>query len=170
MADRIEQAIKKDANKPALLINLAAVRRLQGRQQDAIKLLRQASTCDGSDSLVLNNLAWLLAMDGKADEALETVQRAIAMRGEQSNLLDTRAVAYISKAKYSLAINDLQEAIAETPTAHRYFHLAQAYLGAKNGVAARDALRRGKDLGLNELSVDPLERPAYLTLTQIDRQ
>jgi tetratricopeptide (TPR) repeat protein len=147
------------------------VRRLQGRQQDAVNLLRQASARERSDSLVRNNLAWLLALEGKGDEALEVIQSAIALRGEQANLLDTRAVVYIAKEKHALAVKDLEEAIAETPTSHRYFHLAQAQLGVGNQAAARGALKRGQDLGLNESSVDPLERPAFRQLlARIDRR
>lgn len=171
VADRLEQAMTRFPDKVVLLTNLAAVRRLQGRHQDAVMLLRQASARDRSDSSVFNNLAWLLALDGKGDEALDAIKNAIALRGEQANLLDTRAVAYIAKGNHALAIRDLEEAIAETPTSHRYFHLAQAHLGAGNPGAALDALKHGKDLGLKETSVDPLERPIYQQLlAKLDRR
>jgi cellulose synthase operon protein C len=146
------------------------VRRLQGQDQDAVELLRKIATRDKSDALSLNNLAWLLALEGKADESLEILKQAIALRGELSYLLDTRAVAYLLKGQHALAVADMENAIADSPTVHRYFHLAQAHLGAGNPGAARAALDRAKELGLTESSVDPLERTAYRQLrAKLDR-
>ncbi len=147
------------------------MRRLQGRHEDAIALLRQAAEHDKSDSVVRNNLAWLLALQGNADEALAAVADAMALRGEEASLLDTRAVAYIAKGKHRLAVKDLEQAVAEAPTASRYFHLARARFGAGNVAAARDALQRGRNLGLAESSIDPLERGEYRQLlAQLERR
>ncbi len=171
VANRVEQAIARYPDKKVLLTNLAVVRRLQGRQKECIDLFRKASGGDKSDAMVLNNIAWLLVMDGKTDEAMSTIKDAITLKGEQANLLDTRAVVYLKKGKHLLAVKDMEEVIAETPTAHRYFHLAQAQLGAGNRAAALDALQRGKGLGLDESKVDPVERPAYhQLLAQIERR
>jgi tetratricopeptide (TPR) repeat protein len=169
VAIRLEQAILDYPDKPGLLTGLAAVRRLQGRNEDALKLLQQAGSRDRNDSLVQNNIAWLLVFAGKTDEAMKAIESAITLRGEQSNLLDTRAVIYIAKGRYNDAVRDLETAIAERPTAHRYFHLAQAHHAAKNQTAALDAIHRGKALGLTETSVDPLERPAYQTLMRLEK-
>jgi tetratricopeptide (TPR) repeat protein len=168
----IEQAIDRNPDKTGLLTDLAAVRRLQGRHQDAVELLRKISARDKSDPLALNNLAWLLALTGKGDEAIEKINTAIKLRGELAELLDTRAVAYLNvKGKHKDAVKDLEDAIAEMPTAHRYFHLAQAYAASGNERDANDALRRARALGLNESSVDPLELSPYRQLmTQLDRR
>jgi tetratricopeptide (TPR) repeat protein len=160
-ARRMAQAIAAYPEKTSLLVGLAALRRLQGRTEEALKVLRQASARDKGDSLVRNNIAWLLALQGRADEALEAIGEAMVLRGEESNLLDTRAVAYLAKGKHALAIDDLHEAIAERPTASRYFHLARAELAAGNPAAAHAAIERGKNLGLTEVALDPLERPMY---------
>lgn len=171
VVDRLQAAIAAHPDTATFLTNLAAVRRLQGQHQEATELLRQAAERDKSDSLVRNNLAWLYALQGKADEALSVISDAIALRGEQANLLDTRAVAFIAKGKHALAVKDLQEVIAESPTASRYFHLAQAQLGTRNLVAARDAFERGKALGLSESTVDQLERGAFRQLlVQLDKR
>lgn len=171
VVERLQAAIAAHPDQPALLSHLAAVRRLQGRHDDAIALLRQVADRDKSDSVVRNNLAWLLALKGHADEALAAVADAITLRGEQVNLLDTRAVAYIVKGKHGLAVKDLEEAIAEAPTPGRYFHLAQAhFFGTHNLVAARDAWQRARGLGLTDTSVDQLERGTYRQLkAQLDR-
>jgi tetratricopeptide (TPR) repeat protein len=171
VASRIDEAIAAHPGQPELEVALSAVRRLQGRVDDALTLLRKVSDRNKGDAMVLNNIAWLLALQGKADEALTAIKGAMVMRGEQANLLDTRAVAYIAQRKYKLAIDDLQEAITETPTPTRYFHLARAQLGVGNQAAARDALEHGRNLGLTEASIDPLERPAYQQLlAKLDRR
>jgi tetratricopeptide (TPR) repeat protein len=170
VAERLESEIAKHSDKPAIMGHLAAVRRLQGRDQDAIVLFRKVAERDKSDALTMNNLAWVLALGGKADEALadeslEIVNKAIDLRGELPTLLDTRAVAYLAKKQYALAVLDLKNVVDEAPTGHRYFHLAQAQLGAGDGSAAADALQRAKSLGLkDESSVDVLERAAYQQL------
>ena len=170
VASRLEQAIVDHPDKPALLTDLASVRCLQGRHDDALKLLQQAGARDKSNSVVQNNIAWLLVFAGKTDEAWVAIEKAISIRGEQTNLLGTRAVIHMAKGRYNEAIRDLETAIVDRPTAVNYFHLAQAHLGAKNQTAALQALDRGKSLGLTESTVDPLERTAYQQLMQIDRR
>jgi tetratricopeptide (TPR) repeat protein len=170
VAQRLMEALSKHPDKAVLATSLAAVRRLQGRHREALELLQRVSARDPGDAIALNNIAWLLALQRKPDEALTAIKSAMLLRGEQANLLDTRAVAYIAKGMYAQAIADLDEAIAETPTAHRYFHLAQAHRGAHHRDAALEALRRGKNLGLSETSIDPLERSAYQELIQMDRR
>jgi tetratricopeptide (TPR) repeat protein len=161
VATWLGDAIAKTAGNAQLENDLVAVRRLQGRNPDAVALLRAIAKREKTDVLALNNLAWLLALTGKADEALDAVQQAINFRGELAELLDTRAVAHLVKGQHALAIKDLEEIVAEAPTAHRYFHLAQARIAAGNTAGALDALRLGKGLGLTEATVDPLERTAY---------
>jgi tetratricopeptide (TPR) repeat protein len=171
VAVQIEEAIARHPEKRTPLLNdLAALRRLQGRHEDAVAVLRKITAHDKGDPLSFNNLAWLLALTGKTDEALEAIQSGIALSGEQAKLLDTRAVVYITKGQPNFAVHDLEAALAETPTAERYFHLARAHLGAGNPGAAAAALAHAKELGLNESSVDPLERQAYRQLIgKLDR-
>jgi cellulose synthase operon protein C len=169
VAGWIESAMANHPDNIQLMGNLCAVRRLQGRDQDAVELLRRIHARDKTDPLTLNNLAWLLTLSGKADEALDLIQGAVKLHGEPAWLVDTRAVVYLVKKQYNLAAKDMEDAIADSPTAHRYFHLAQAYAGDSKRDLALNAWQRAKGLGLEESTVDPLERDAFRQLrAQLD--
>jgi cellulose synthase operon protein C len=147
------------------LSDLAAVRRLQQDYAGVIALYRESLKTNNTDTLMLNNLAWLVALSERnGTAALESIERAIELDGPQANLLDTRAVAYLANNQPQEAVKDLKEALTEQPTAHRYFHLAQAHHQAGEMAAARDVFQRGVRLGLAEDKVDPLERDAYRRL------
>jgi len=165
VAGWIQAGIEREPKTTSLLSDLAAVRRLQQDYTAVIALYRESLKKDNTDTLMLNNLAWLVALSERnGSEALKAIQRAIELDGPQANLLDTRAVAYLANNEPQNAVKDLREALAEQPTAHRYFHLAQAHHLAGDSAAARDAFQRGVRLGLSENSVDPLERDAYRQL------
>jgi tetratricopeptide (TPR) repeat protein len=158
----LEAELAAKPGSTALLTQLAAVRRLQKDYAAVITLYRRALEHDPNDTLTLNNLAWLLALkDKNGKEALSMIERAIELDGPQAELLDTRAVVYLTLADADKAVQDLEEAIAETPTAHRYFHLAQAHRIAQRRSAAGHAMRRAVELRLDEATIDPLELPAY---------
>lgn len=162
VAGWLQTALDVNPKATALLTHLAAVRRLQQDYAQVIALYRQALDQDPRDTLTLNNLAWLLALEErKGAEALSMIQRAIELDGPQAEFLDTRAVAHLALGDSDNAVKDLDEAIAETPTAHRYFHLAQAHHIAQRRSAASQAFRRAVDLRLDETTIDPLELPAY---------
>jgi tetratricopeptide (TPR) repeat protein len=162
---RLERALRTEPRSAPLLFQLANLRSLQGRYQEAEALYRQSSQSDTSDSGPLNNLAWLLTLkEGKTAEALALIEQAIQRDGPAPHLLDTRAVIRLRAGQSAPAIQDLEEAIALAPSAARYFHLAQAYWQAKDRVAAAEAMRQAK---AEKLSIDvlhPLERPDYQKL------
>ncbi len=165
VAGWLQAAIQQNEKATELMTYLAAVRRLQKDYQSVIALYRQVLKHDPNDTLTLNNLAWLLALSERsAPEALTIINRAIELDGPQSELLDTRGVAYLINQDPKGALRDFEEAIAETPTAHRYFHLAQAHFLARNRSAAVDALQKAMRLKLTENTVDPLEISAYQQL------
>ncbi len=170
-AERLAKVVAANPDKTWLAQQLAAVYRLQENYDGMIALYRDILRRDPKDTVTLNNLAWLLALskhDGA--EALQMIDRAIELDGPQAALLDTRAVALLAKGDAARAVKDLEEAITETPTALRYFHLAQVHDRAKNRKAAADAWRRGKNLGLTEDTVDVLERPTFQRLrAELDR-
>jgi tetratricopeptide (TPR) repeat protein len=147
------------------VVTLGDLRYLQGQFAEAESLYRQVITRDPKSVAALNNLAWMLAVkEGKGEEALELVKRAVEAGGPQPALLDTRGVIYLSMGLTDLAVNDLEEAAVATPSATRYFHLAQAYQKAKNRTAALNNWRKAKAAGLKAEAVDPLERPAFQRL------
>jgi tetratricopeptide (TPR) repeat protein len=165
VAGWLQELIEKNPTSVALPTHLAAVRRLQKDYPGVITIYRRALERDANDTLTMNNLAWLQALSERnGGAALKTIQRAIELDGPQAELLDTRAVAYLTLGDARRAIQDLEEAIAETPTAHRYFHLAQAHWLAGDRASAFNAYDRGKRIGLTEATVDPLEVAAYRQL------
>jgi tetratricopeptide (TPR) repeat protein len=161
VAGWLEDAIARHPAKLILLDQLAAVRRHQGRYQETIDLYRRLLEKDKANLVAMNNLAWLLALRGKGSDALTVIQRAIELGGPRPEALDTRAVIYLTLGQSKKAVADLEDALAETPTAHRYFHLAQAYHQANDPKAALRALQKARDLGLTESTIDPLEQTAY---------
>jgi tetratricopeptide (TPR) repeat protein len=148
-----------------LLLSLADLRDAEGQHDRAIELYRQALEKEPDNALALNNLAWLLALHkGRGDEALGLVDRALAVAGRAGGLLDTRGVVLARLGRLPEAIRDLEEAVAETPSGARYFHLAQAYMAAKEPDEARKAWRRAQELGVKPDQVHALERADYRKL------
>lgn len=165
VANWLEAALANHPKSSELLTHLAAVRRLQQDFPGVIALFRRVIENDPNDTLTLNNLAWLVALSERnGTDALQLIQRAIALDGPQAEFLDTRAVVHLIMGDADKALTDLKEAIAERPTAHRYFHMAQAYRLAQNRSAAKDAWQQGMRLNLSESSVDPLELAAFQQL------
>ncbi len=165
VAGWLEDGIKKNSKAGGLMTSLAAVRRLQQDYPGVIALYRDVLKVDPNDTLALNNLAWLLALSERnGPDALKVIERAIELDGPQAELLDTRAVAYLVQGEAVRALKDIDEAIAENPTAHRYFHRAQAHHLAKNESAATDDLRKALQMRLSETTIDPLERTSYRQL------
>jgi tetratricopeptide (TPR) repeat protein len=103
----------------------------------------------------------LMALSGKGREALPYIDRAIELKGLQPDLLDTRGVVYLKAGDSQHAIDDLEKAIAAAPSPAKYFHLAQAYLGAKNKEKAKQSLATAKIKGWEESGLEPLEHEAY---------
>jgi tetratricopeptide (TPR) repeat protein len=164
---------RESAKKPSdtkLLDYLANVKRLQKDYQGVIALSRRILDLDKNDARTMANLAWMLVFTEKnPPEALRLINRAREIQGPQPWLLDTQAVVLLKMDKAAEAVKLLETAIAESPTADKYFHLAQAHADARNRAAAVDAFQHAKQLGLGENTVDPLEREAYLDLQRLSK-
>jgi tetratricopeptide (TPR) repeat protein len=172
VAARVEAAILKSPDEPALLGALAAVRNFQGRFDAAEALYRRILEKDPRQSTALNNLAWLLALKGgHANEALKLVNLAVDLTGPNPTILDTRAVASLGlnqPAAGELAVQDLDVVIAESPSPTAYFHLAQAHLLAGRKREALQAWRKANEgAPLKPESVHPLERSALERLFEV---
>ncbi|MAT72154.1 MAG: hypothetical protein CMJ58_21820 [Planctomycetaceae bacterium] len=117
----------------------------------------------------LNNLAFLIALKGQTnrmDEALEYANQAISLIGPISDLLDTRAVAHLGAGDYQAAVKDMRKSVQVNPTAGKYFHLAQAELGAGNEGAAMDAWKSCLEEGMTAETAPLLEREAFAEFAQ----
>lgn len=160
VAGWIEEGIRQN-KQTQLLMDLAAVRRLQKDYPRVIALHRQVVEREPNNTMALNNLAWLLALNERnSAEALKAITRAIELDGPQAEWLDTRAVVHLTAGEAAKALKDLEEVIAEKPTAHHYFHLAQAHYLAQNRSGATQAFQKALQLNLDEKVIDPLEQPA----------
>lgn len=164
----LEAAIRETPEASAPLVTqLANLRTLQGRTEDAGRIYRQILEQDPRNLMAMNNLAWVLCREPATQPAaLEMIQKAIAMAGPAPALLDTRAVVYLAMGKDEPAAEDLEAAIASVPMAAMYFHLAQARLGLNDPRAATEALRQAQGMGLRAEDLEPLERPAYQALVE----
>jgi tetratricopeptide (TPR) repeat protein len=142
---------------------------VQKRYDDAAglyrKLLDRKDLVGFRRAVVINNLAYLLALADKSTatdiDPLKLVNEAAEILGPSSDILDTRAVIFMSRGKYKEAIADLELAVTDTPTASKYFHLAEARLGAKQSRAAVEAWEKAQGLGLTRESLNRMEFDQY---------
>ena len=116
-----------------LRVGLANLRERQKQFEAAKTLYSQDIAQGGGDVVSLNNLAWLTILkDAKeSGSALSLINRAMDRKGPLPELLDTRGVIYLKAGDFQHAIADLTTAAAGAPSPAKYFHLAQAYLGAR---------------------------------------
>ena len=171
----LDQALSQTQNqrlKTLMLVSLGNLRERQEFYQKAEDLYERAvklgdGTGAAPSTMVLiasayNNLAWLMALkDGKGREALEYINRAINLKGPLPDFLDTRGVVYLTVGDSQLAIDDLKKAVADAPSPAKYFHLAQAYLGAKERVKAKQSLEAAKITDWEQSGLHALEKQAY---------
>ena len=145
---------------------LADLRTLQGNYPEAEAIYRRSLGANRDNVEALNNLAWQLALrEHNPEEALRLVDRALDIAGPNPTLLDTRAVVLMQLNQGDKAVEALREAVSSQPDIPiRYFHLARAYQMTNAPTKAREALERSKVLGLNEETIDPLERGTYRKL------
>ncbi len=150
-----------------LLLAMAELRSIQRRYEEAESLYRKVLDKEPRNVVALNNLAVFLALRNiKADEALELMNQAIAIAGPRPTLRDSRASVHISRGDWESALADIEAAISGKPTPTRFFHQAQALYAAKQKNKAETALKKAHDMGLDEDSLQPLERPAYRQLRE----
>jgi tetratricopeptide (TPR) repeat protein len=177
LVDRVDkwfEQTRKGENADALLLPLADLRDLQKRYGEAENLYREALSKNSNNLVAINNLAWLLALKKSKpdpDEALALVNRGINLAGPSPELLDTRGVIYLIQRNGQGAATDLQDCVDQSPSATRYFHLAQAkaLLASGNpqaGVQAAEAWRKAKEGGLRPEQLHPLEYSAYDALKE----
>jgi tetratricopeptide (TPR) repeat protein len=158
-------AVAKKPRAVALLGAMAILRERQGRYADAEALYRQMIAEDSHAGAAFNNLAYLLSFQkGRGEEALDLIDRAMELQGPNPDCLDTRAVIYLALGREDKAIADLNEALADGSNATWYYHLAIAYIAAKNSSAATNALSQAKKLGLEVNMLHPLERSTCQTI------
>jgi len=162
----LESLVKEKPSAPRLKL-LAAMRNLQGRYEDSIRLYEQVAAMDKNDIGSRNNLAFLQAMQQKQyPEALKNLSEALAVVGPHPDLLDTRALVYLKMNKPDQALEELFQAMDQDPSAMAQFHLACVYHNKRNRQSAMNAWEEMKQRKLTRDDIHPLEWPAFDALLQ----
>ena len=161
IASRLRDASDKAPRSTTLLVVLAALQDLRGKEDEAVARYRAALEQAPKNVLALNNLAYLLALKGgHEEEAIELIDRAIDEQGPHTELLDTKGVACMKAKRIDLARQLLRQAVEMEPSASKYLHLAQAHDLAGDRREARRAYDKAKEIGLASAVLHPLEKPA----------
>jgi len=161
----IDAGLRENPDSISLLSMQADMFDLQKRYDDSAilyrKLLDRKDLVGIPRAVVLNNLAFLVALAEKSTatdiDPMKLVNEALDILGPSSDILDTRAIVFISRGQYKEAVADLELSVTDNPTASKYFHLAQAHLGAKESRAAVDAWEKAEGLGLSRESLNRME-------------
>ena len=137
--------------------------------QKALELIRAVpleKMNENQQGLIANNLAYMtVKTGGDIDVALENIDLAFDLLGPRIELLDTRATINIEKGDFDKAIGDLEQAtLFRVDSGVYYFHLALAYQGKGNRVAAATALQKAEDLKFTGENIDGMDREKYLKL------
>jgi tetratricopeptide (TPR) repeat protein len=164
----LDTGLRENPDSIPLLMDQADFYDLKKRYKESAevyrKLLDRKDLVGIRRAVVLNNFAFLLALDSSATQdadALKLVNQAVDIMGPNSDILDTRAVVYMSRKDYQRAIEDLELAVTDSPTASKYFHLAQAHLLAGQNRAAVEAWEKAESLGLNHDAINLMEIPLF---------
>ncbi len=162
VAGWIEEALTKAPSSKSLRFDLANLRCLQGRYDDAEGIYRRVFEEDPKDGTALNNLAWMFATSGrKLDEALGHINHAIDIHGATPDLLDTRALVHIASGHGEDAVKDLEDALRGSSLAIMYYHRARARLMKDDRPGASTDLKKAVASGLKVEEMHPLERTAH---------
>ncbi len=164
--EKVLQAALKRFDRPIpLLLVLAQACASQERYAEAEAFYREVIRKNSRAFRAMNNLAVMLALQKtKLPEALKLANQAIRLAGPAAPLLDSRATVYMALGQPQKALDDLKKAIADQPTPVRCFHQARAYQQSGQREAARNAMKKAQQLGLQAEMLEPLERPAYKRL------
>lgn len=167
-AEKIVRAALEKHNRPVILVlALADLCSWREGYDEAESLYREVIERNDRSPIAFNNLALLLALRGRGgDDALNLVDRALDLVADDPSLLDSRATILLARGDAQRAAIDLKQALDRRPSAHSYFHQAQASLRLGQPDVARESLQKAIALGLNADSLHPLERPLFLQLRQ----
>jgi tetratricopeptide (TPR) repeat protein len=170
----VRQALRDDPESARRLVFEAEMLEVQEKFDESIAAYNKLLARDDIPRMVratgLNNLAFILALKSKRPEdmelALRSTNEAIEILGPLSDILDTRALVYMASNHYPDAVADMRLAVMVAPTPSKYFHLAQAELGAGNEAGAKAAWARAKTDGIGPTKVSQLEREALEELSK----
>jgi tetratricopeptide (TPR) repeat protein len=153
-------ASENEKGRVQLLTEMAVLRVMQGRDDDAVSLYEQALAKAPESVVVLNNYAVLLSeMPGRADEALRYIDRALAAVPGSFEVLDSRALVLIGLGRHDEARETLERLCRANKKNARYrLHLAIAQKHLLETEKSRANIEQAVKDGLNEELLTPSER------------
>ena len=112
-----------------MLLTLGTFRLLEGKHDEAVRLLQRALKEDPRNLDAMNNLAMALSQNpSKYDEAITCLDRALEIAGSSPQLLDSKGWIRLKQQMPAEAEALFLEALALPPGDPRHrFHLALAY-------------------------------------------
>ena len=165
VAGWLQKGLEQRPKSSILMLGLGNLRERQGKFAEAEELYRRdIDQGEGDKMVALNNLAWLMTLRGEKAERRGPRPDQSSHRprhGPNPELLDTRGIVYLKSGDVKHALEDLKQAVGGDPTAAKYFHLAQAYLAAKQKDEAKQALDKAIAAGLTPESLHALEIRSY---------
>jgi tetratricopeptide (TPR) repeat protein len=164
----LDKALRAHRDNVELLNNVASVRIVQGRTDEAIELYRQILRRQTQHFTALNNLATLLSecsSPEKRREAREYIDRAIDWFGPRPELLDTKGTILLGEEKPEQAAGLFKSAASGLSSDPRCcLHLAMAYGKLGRLDQARDALRQAQSSKLDRQVLTRLDRERLVEL------
>ncbi|MGL4552093.1 MAG: tetratricopeptide repeat protein, partial [Gemmataceae bacterium] len=157
--ERLTKALAGDKPSTVLRMQLADLLDRRGKYDESSRQWREVLKAEPNNFVAMNNLAWLLVTHGgDAAEALRFIDRALTGMGRRADLLDTRGLIHLAMKDTGKALADFKDSTADGPTPARLLHLARAQHLAKDREAAKAALTRAKEAGLEVAKLHPTEQ------------
>jgi tetratricopeptide (TPR) repeat protein len=165
----IDRAVREHRRRPEVLHAVGTIRYLEGRNDDAINLYREALELSPDRALTLNNLGMLLGeQPDHQQEALTCVKKAIDLAGRRADFVDSLGMVYLAQDRINDALRELKDATADPAADSRsFFHLAVAYQRSHAKREAREALTLAQAKNFEQQTLSPHEREL---LTELKRE
>jgi tetratricopeptide (TPR) repeat protein len=156
----LREALDRAPEDPTLLFDVASLRYVQGRSDEAAALFRRVLAASPAHVGALNNLALLVSeQPGNEAEAVQLIDRAISLSSRSVELADTKALVLLNLGRVGEARTLLDQVVADQPGNRRYrLHLAVALHRAGAVKAAWAALEAAGGDHLHEEFLSPRER------------
>ncbi|MGC2297777.1 MAG: tetratricopeptide repeat protein, partial [Acidobacteriaceae bacterium] len=109
---RVEAALRRDPDDPALNAQLASILNAEGKQADALAVLAKLHKLEPNSPSVTSMLADADVQAGKLEEADGLYQQLLAQSPDDRLLLDARGQILIRQQRYPEAIASFRKAVA----------------------------------------------------------
>jgi Flp pilus assembly protein TadD len=156
----LDRALNAHGDQPALLLAIGTFRLVEGKNEEAIRLMRRTLELDPRNLGAMNNLSMLLSQSPQTqNEAIAYLDRALAIAGSNPELLDSKGWVLLKNNKLAQAESLFLEALALPPGDPRHrFHLALVYHLQGKLLDARSSLAQALADKLTVVQLSPDEK------------